>query len=576
MDIRKFFNKRKETNQSSNTVAKRHRSREESELDQVENFDEAPNVGTSQEEECLGPNFSSTAVNSDAVTLDRAEVELPTFERKDIGRFLNENERTKLTQNEKLEILTNPLELQPNYNFKSDVSLNQRPFLFSWLQTYAPWLTYSICARGALCLYCVLFPQPVRRGLQGAFIVRPFTKYRHFHDEAKAHMRTQWHKDATVDANNFVYHCKKPEENVAGLVDSNYRMIIESNRLKLCSLLKGILFCATHDIALRGKQADSGNLFDLYEFRAEAGDKVLQNHLETAPKNARYTSVQTQNDLIELTADVIRRDIVLQANASIAGFALIADETADVSGVEQFSIGIRFVSYANENVTIHEEFLGFSALKSMDAEAISTELLRATKKYGLDLQKMMAQGYDGCSTMAGEVSGVQKRIRNLYPKAYFMHCASHRLNLVINDQNKVVEIRNAIAVIKSVIVYFRESSARRQLVSHIPLLCETRWSEKYKSIRLFYKNFAEIFTKLEEIAHDRNQRYSSDSRQKALQLIHSLACSSFLVCLTIISKYSAMLEPVAQVLQSVNIDINSTQNQINALISVVNTHRDFF
>ena len=48
-------------------------------------------------------------------------------------------------------------------------------------------------------------------------------------------------------------------------------------------------------------------------------------------------------------------------------------------------------------------------------------------------------------------------------KHNFVHCASHRLNLVINDQNNVMEIRNAVGVIKAIIVYFRESPLRRRL-----------------------------------------------------------------------------------------------------------------
>ena len=59
-------------------------------------------------------------------------------------------------------------------------------------------------------------------------------------------------------------------------------------------------------------------------------------------------------------------------------------------------------------LSIHEEFLGFSALKAMDAETISQEILNVTEKYGLEMQKLVGQGYDGCSIMAGEVSGVQQ------------------------------------------------------------------------------------------------------------------------------------------------------------------------
>ena len=574
MDIRAFFNKRKKDQQQDTntnaTAAKQHKLASESQPSTTAATSRPTGNRTPQQQDdrpsCSRDSSTNTGV------LDHSEVEFLTLERKDIGLYLNENKRSKLTRKDKLEILKNPFKPQENHNFKGDVAENQRPFLYPWLEKYSPWLAYSVYARGALCLFCVLFPQAVRRGIQGAFIVRTFTKHRQFHDEAKAHMRSHWHQAATEDAINFMGLCENPEENVVGQINANYRATIEHNRLILNSLLKGILFCAMHDIALRGKTAKSGNLYDLYEFRAEAVDKVLQKHLETAPKNARYTSVQTVNELIELSADVIRKKIVLKANGSIGGFALMADETADISGVEQFSIGIRYVDYCEMNLSIHEEFLGFSALKAMDAETISQEILNVTEKYGLEMQKLVGQGYDGCSTMAGEVSGVQQRIRDLYPKAYFMHCTSHWLNLVINDQNNVMEIRNAVAVIKSVIVYFRESSVRRHLVSRIPLLCETRWSEKYKSIRLFYQNFCDIFTKLVEITQER--KYSSDSRQKALQHIRSLSSSDFLVCLAIIAKYSAMLEPTARALQAVNIDIHSMQQQINTLIKIITTHRN--
>jgi len=56
--------------------------------------------------------------------------------------------------------------------------------------------------------------------------------------------------------------------------------------------------------------------------------------------------------------------------------------------------------------------------------------------------------------MAGCISGVQKRIKDMYPRAYFFHCASHRLNLVINDLNVLPEVRNCISKIKDTITFF--------------------------------------------------------------------------------------------------------------------------
>ena len=55
------------------------------------------------------------------------------------------------------------------------------------------------------------------------------------------------------------------------------------------------------------------------------------------------------------------------------------------------------------------------------------------------MSKLLTQGYDGCSSMAGKEGGLQVKIQNLYPKA---HCTSHTLNLVVNDLNPVAQVRN--------------------------------------------------------------------------------------------------------------------------------------
>ena len=161
---------------------------------------------------------------------------------------------------------------------------------------------------------------------------------------------------------------------------------------------------------------------------------------------------------IKLCEETVRGQIVALANNSV-GFSILADETAHISETEQLAIGVRF--FDKKNLLIREEFLGFTPLKEMDAETIAETIIDQCNKYGLNLNKLRGQGYDGCSTMAGKENGVQVRIRSDYPLAVFVHCSAHRLNRVVNNLNAVVDVRNTIGTVKAIIKFFRESPKRR-------------------------------------------------------------------------------------------------------------------
>lgn len=46
-------------------------------------------------------------------------------------------------------------------------------------------------------------------------------------------------------------------------------------------------------------------------------------------------------------------------------------------------------------------------------------------------------GYDGACAMSGQFKGVQSEIRRIYPKAIYVHCASHSLNLTLSKSCQV-------------------------------------------------------------------------------------------------------------------------------------------
>ena len=114
--------------------------------------------------------------------------------------------------------------------------------------------------------------------------------------------------------------------------------------------------------------------------------------MEKASDNAKYTSPKIQNELINLCEETVRGEIVALANNSV-GFSILADETADISGTEQLAIGVRF--FDEKNLLIREVFLGFTPLKKVDAETIAETIIDQCNKYGLNLNKLRGQGYDG-------------------------------------------------------------------------------------------------------------------------------------------------------------------------------------
>ena len=173
--------------------------------------------------------------------------------------------------------------------------------------------------------------------------------------------------------------------------------------------------------------------------------------------------------------------------------------------------------------------------------------------------------------MAGKENGVQVRIRNNHRLAVCVHCSAHRLNLVIIDLNAVVNVRNTIGTVKAIIKFFRKSPKRRRRVPNTPLLCEIRWSAKYKSITLFAENFTEIHEQLKHLAQH-------DSNANGWQNAHNLRTASetpvFILTLHVIAQYSSILEPVTQALQSVHVDLLCVKQHVDKLLLLFDNHRE--
>lgn len=171
----------------------------------------------------------------------------------DIGKWVGRS--ADMTRDKIMDMLKRCWTPPESYDFAGDATDSKRKFKHSWLKDYAPWLAYSKELKGALCLYCVLFPPPNSsvQGVLGSFIVKPFTRYKHLHESCRNHATNQWHQGATKSAKSFSIDIPVDVMMVTG-----HTKIMEENWKILSSIISSILFCGTHDLPLRGKYQNEG------------------------------------------------------------------------------------------------------------------------------------------------------------------------------------------------------------------------------------------------------------------------------------------------------------------------------
>ncbi|KAJ8890379.1 hypothetical protein PR048_009887 [Dryococelus australis] len=168
-------------------------------------------------------------------------------------------------------------------------------------------------------------------------------------------------------------------------------------------------------------------------------------------------------------------------------FAIIVDETCDISIHEQVTICIQSV---DENLTISEDFVGLYETPNTDGKTL----------FGI---------------MKDILARLQKFVADLQPKAIYVHCAQHSLNLAVQDCLRHLPcMRDITNLAKDLINTVRESPTRTQLFKNIREekiglrpLCPTRWTMRGSSIQQVLINYERLL----EFFETYSEEYSSDA-----------------------------------------------------------------
>ncbi|XP_057658484.1 52 kDa repressor of the inhibitor of the protein kinase-like [Diorhabda carinulata] len=180
--------------------------------------------------------------------------------------------------------------------------------------------------------------------------------------------------------------------------------------------------------------------------------------------------------------------------------------------------------------------------------------------------------------MAGINKGVQARVLKEYPRASFILCTSHSLNLVVSDgARSSVKSTSLFGVIQQLYTIFAGSTKRYCIVSeHIQSLslkqvCETRWEARISLIQAIRYQYAEVRQALIELADSVDDPKTVSEAQS---LIKHMEDFSFLTCLIVWHDFLFQVNVVSKTLQGKMADLTSAKKLLDNCQEFLSSFRE--
>ncbi|XP_037801961.1 zinc finger MYM-type protein 1-like [Penaeus monodon] len=316
------------------------------------------------------------------------------------------------------------------------------------------------------------------------------------HEKSGNHLKhfVQWNKTIDEDAQKELNDLKKYWRNV------------------LERLFAITHYLASRNLSFRGTreklfQPNNGNFLGLVELLAQF-DVVMAEHVRRTTEGNQtdhYLGKNMQNEFIQMLADHVKKEIIQQVKDA-RYYAVILDCTQDVSRVEQMSLVVRFVGSKGE---AEEHFLDFMPVHETTGESLAGTLLQKVEDLRLSLSNSRGQGYDNGSNMRGKNCGVQARILQQNPRAFFVPCGCHSWNLVLGDaaasSNKTVLF---FGTLQRIYTLLSASPRRWKLLTDavgsvgltVKALSETRWECRIESVKAIRWQLPDIVDVLQQVS----------------------------------------------------------------------------
>ena len=219
------------------------------------------------------------------------------------------------------------------------------------------------------------------------------------------------------------------------IFDPNKKSVVAEYREYFTLLIKYHIYFLTSEMPYWKEDETDENICvgkwkEFIKLQLGTNPRFHELHEKVTQKNKKYdyTSKRSFTEMVSVIAEILREVIVSEINEA-GVYTILIDECKDNAGHEELSICFRYV----KNGVFTERFFSLHRVPEADASHLVESHIKPALETSKISSLLVGGGADGASVMSGAYEGVFVKLQVYYPSLIYIHCAAHRLNLVVSS-----------------------------------------------------------------------------------------------------------------------------------------------